>query len=121
MHSIAFLVCFLVCFVGGFLVSVVRFYRDALAWKKRYHLQKRRDHLIWKITVALFLRFCQAGLSVAGIAFVFMEKLDRKWLDIVMLCTLQLFVGASVSLPHKKVPLLSLTIHLACPESLCNQ
>jgi hypothetical protein len=71
-----------------------------LLFKDASWLRKNRHASFWQTTVSLFFSICQAGLLLAGIvaiAIAFTTDTEPCWLDLVILCTLQLFVGTNVS------------------------
>jgi hypothetical protein len=84
---------FLLCFVSGLPLSVVLLFKDA-------SLRKNRHVSFWETIVSLCFSICQAGLLLAGIvaiAIAFTTDTEPYWLDLVIPCTLQLFVGTNVS------------------------
>jgi hypothetical protein len=65
--------------------------------------------LLWKgehdyarvLVVSLVFGFCQVGLSavvIVAIQIAFTAGTEPRWLDAVILCSLQLFVGTNVSI-----------------------
>jgi hypothetical protein len=76
--------------------------------KDATQLRKNRHAYFWERTVALLFSICQVGLSIAGIvaiAIAFTADTEPYWLDAVILCTLQLFIGANVSIIPNRIGL----------------
>jgi hypothetical protein len=85
---------FLLGFVCGLLLSIVLFCKDT----KR--LREDEDKFLIIVVSLLFSTF-QASLSIAGIIgiwFAMTTDNEPYWLNAVVLCTIQLFIGANVSI-----------------------
>jgi hypothetical protein len=87
--------------------------------------------LLWKgehdyarvLVVSLVFGFCQVGLSavvIVAIQIAFTAGTEPRWLDAVILCSLQLFVGTNVAyfLRHLGQKLMRQT---ACPDTSYSQ
>jgi hypothetical protein len=114
--ALMLLISFLLCFSGGLLLSVVLLSKDAT------QLWKNRNEYFWGTTVALLFSISQVGLPIAGtvaIVIAFTVDTEPHWLDAVILCTLQLCVGANVRIMLlAEMDCQELMICVACPDAL---
>ncbi|CAG5189925.1 uncharacterized protein ALTATR162_LOCUS12113 [Alternaria atra] len=86
---------FLLGFVGGLLLSIVLFFKDAAAL-----FSKSKHACFWETMVSVLFSICQAGLSTTGIIAIriaFTADTEPSWLNAVILCTLQLFIGTNLA------------------------
>ncbi|KAF1366148.1 hypothetical protein EJ07DRAFT_150601 [Lizonia empirigonia] len=86
-------ISFLIGFVGGLLLSIVLFFKDAAT------LFRKNKHF-WETIISLLFSIGQAGLLIAGIVAIwiaFITDTEPYWLDAVILCTLQLILGTNLA------------------------
>jgi ABC-type methionine transport system permease subunit len=88
-------ISFFIGFVGGLLLSIVLFFKDAAT------LFRKNKHF-WETIISFLFSIGQAGLLIAGIVAIwiaFITDTEPYWFDAVILCTLQLILGTNVSTP----------------------
>jgi hypothetical protein len=86
---------FLIVFLGGLLLSIVLFFKDAAT------LSRKNKHF-WETIISLLFSIGQAGLLIAGMVAIwiaFITDTEPYWLDAVILCTLHLILSTNVSTP----------------------
>jgi hypothetical protein len=89
-------VCFLICFSVELLqTSIFLVYNAKLEQKNASY---------WDMLLACLFSFLQIGFSTAGIVGVVAQlhsEIDVDWLEVVMMCNIQLSVGINVRSSEK--------------------